>query len=145
VRSGLVLIEGIKQLDADERLRVRVGIATGLVIVGDLIGIGAAQEQAVVGETPNLAARLQAVDEPDSGLFEYDDLGAVDAKGFAEPLRAWRVRSESTISSRFEARRCGRAATRRARRGAGPFASPLGTGEDERRPGRANLGRARYR
>jgi class 3 adenylate cyclase len=100
VQSGLVLIEGMKQLDADERLRVRVGIATGLVIVGDLIGIGAAQEQAVVGETPNLAARLQAIAEPDSvviaastrrligGLFEYDDLGAVDAKGFAEPVRA---------------------------------------------------------
>jgi class 3 adenylate cyclase/tetratricopeptide (TPR) repeat protein len=117
VRSGLVLIESMKQLDADERLRVRVGIATGLVVVGDLIGIGAAQEQAVVGETPNLAARLQAVAEPDSvviaastrrligGLFEYDDLGAVDAKGFAEPVRAWRVRSESTISSRFEALR----------------------------------------
>jgi len=66
VRSGLVLIESMKQLDADERLRVRVGIATGLVVVGDLIGIGAAQEQAVVGETPNLAARLQAVAEPDS-------------------------------------------------------------------------------
>jgi class 3 adenylate cyclase len=117
VRSGLVLIEGMKQLDAAERLRVRIGIATGLVIVGDLIGAGAAQEQAVVGETPNLAARLQAVAEPNSvviaastrrligGLFEYEDLGAVDAKGFAEPVRAWRVRSESTIGSRYEALR----------------------------------------
>jgi class 3 adenylate cyclase/predicted ATPase len=119
VRSGLILIEGIKQLDADERLRVRIGIATGLVIVGDLIGAGAAQEQAVVGETPNLAARLQTVAEPDSvviaastrgltgGLFEYDDLGAVDAKGFPEPVRAWRVRGESTIGSRYEALRSG--------------------------------------
>ena len=117
VRSGLVLIEGMKQLDAAERLRVRIGIATGLVIVGDLIGTGAAQEQAVVGETPNLAARLQAVAEPNSvviaastrrligGLFEYDDLGAVDAKGFTEPVRAWRVRSESRTDSRYEALR----------------------------------------
>ena len=122
VRSGLVLIEGMKQLDADERLRVRIGVATGLVIVGDLIGAGAAQEQAVVGETPNLAARLQTVAEPDSvviaastrrligGLFEYDDLGAVDAKGFAEPVRAWRVRSESAIDSRYEALRSGETA-----------------------------------
>jgi class 3 adenylate cyclase len=119
VRSGLMLIEGIKQLDAGERLRVRIGIATGLVIVGDLIGAGAAQDQAVVGETPSLAARLQTVAEPDSvviaastrglagGLFEYDDLGAVDAKGFAEPVRAWRVRGESTIGSRYEALRSG--------------------------------------
>jgi class 3 adenylate cyclase/predicted ATPase len=119
VRSGLMLTEGIKQLDPDERLRVRIGIATGLVIVGDLIGAGAAREQVVVGETPNLAARLQTVAEPDSvviaastrcltgGLFEYDDLGAVDAKGFAEPVRAWRVRGESTIGSRYEALRSG--------------------------------------
>ena len=122
VRSGLVLIAGMKQLDADERLRVRIGIATGLVIVGDLIGAGAAQEQAVVGETPNLAARLQTVAAPDSvviaastrrligGLFECDDLGAVDAKGFAEPVRAWRVRSESAIDSRYEALRSGQTA-----------------------------------
>jgi class 3 adenylate cyclase/DNA polymerase III delta prime subunit len=122
VRSGLILIAGMKQLDADERLRVRIGIATGLVIVGDLIGTGAAQEQAVVGETPNLAARLQTVAAPDSvviaastrrligGLFECDDLGAVDAKGFAEPVRAWRVRSESAIDSRYQALRSGETA-----------------------------------
>jgi class 3 adenylate cyclase len=107
VRSGLVLTEGMKQPEAGERLRVRIGIATGLVIVGDLIGAGAAQEQAVVGGTPNLAARLQTVAEPNSvviaastrrltsGLFEYDDLDAVEAKGFAEPVRACKVRSSS--------------------------------------------------
>ena len=86
---------------------VRVGIATGLVVVGDLIGQGASQEQAVVGETPNLAARLQALAEPGTvviapstrrltgGLFEYTDLGAVELKGVgALPTRSkavWRA------------------------------------------------------
>ena len=109
----------MKQLDAGERLRVRIGIATGLVVVGDLMGAGAAREQAAVGETPNLAARLQSVAEPDSvviatstrrltgSLFEYEDLGTVEAKGFAKPVRAWRVRGESTIDSRYEALRPG--------------------------------------
>jgi class 3 adenylate cyclase len=66
VRAALELVGTVGQLRARERLRVRIGIATGLVVVGDLIGTGAAQEQAVVGETPNLAARLQSLAEPDS-------------------------------------------------------------------------------
>jgi class 3 adenylate cyclase len=96
VRAGLNLVEGVPKLatNADSPLQVRVGIATGLVVVGDLIGAGAAQEQAVVGETPNLAARLQALAEPAAvviaaatrrltgGLFEYRDLGSVTLKGF---------------------------------------------------------------
>jgi class 3 adenylate cyclase len=98
-------------------LQVRVGIATGLVVVGDLIGAGAAQEQAVVGETPNLAARLQALAEPGAvviasstrrltgGLFEYRDLGAVALKGFAEDVAAWQVLGAGTAESRFEALR----------------------------------------
>jgi class 3 adenylate cyclase/predicted ATPase len=96
-------------------LRVRLGLATGLVIVGDLIGNEAAEAQAVVGETPNLAARLQALAEPDGvviaedtrrligGLFDYEDLGAVTLKGFAAPVHAWRVLREGTAESRFEA------------------------------------------
>jgi class 3 adenylate cyclase/predicted ATPase len=96
-------------------LRVRLGLATGLAIVGDLIGSEAAEAQAVVGETPNLAARLQALAEPDGvviaedtrrligGLFDYQDLGAVTLKGFAAPVRAWRVLREGTAESRFEA------------------------------------------
>jgi class 3 adenylate cyclase len=96
---------------------MRVGIATGLVVVGDLIGAGAAQEQAVVGETPNLAARLQALAEPGAvvissstrrltgGLFEYRDLGVVALKGFAENVPAWRVLAVSGAESRFEALR----------------------------------------
>ena len=97
------------------KLQMRVGIATGLVVVGDLIGSGAAQEEAVVGETPNLAARLQGLAAPNTvviaadtrrltgGLFEYCDLGAATLKGFADPVRAWHVVGPSAIESRFEA------------------------------------------
>jgi class 3 adenylate cyclase len=101
VRAGLELIEAISGLKAPVSLQTRVGIATGLVVVGDLIGAGAAQEQAIVGETPNLAARLQGVAEPNmvviaegtrrllGNLFELEDLGAKDLKGIAGPVRAW--------------------------------------------------------
>jgi class 3 adenylate cyclase/tetratricopeptide (TPR) repeat protein len=117
VRAGLALVEAVQRLDAAAGvpLQVRVGIATGLVVVGDLIGAGAAQEQPVVGETPNLAARLQALAEPGAvviesrtrrmtgGLFEYRDLGTVALKGFAEDVPAWQVlRADATVS-RFEA------------------------------------------
>jgi class 3 adenylate cyclase/tetratricopeptide (TPR) repeat protein len=119
VRAGLALVETVADLDtaAEMRLQVRIGIATGLVVVGDLIGQGAAQEQAVVGETPNVAARLQAVAEPGTlviasstqrltaGLFDYEDLGAVDIKGLAMPVGALRVLRESGAESRFEALR----------------------------------------
>jgi class 3 adenylate cyclase len=105
VRAGLALVETVAKLDTGTGvpLRVRIGIATGLVVVGDLIGAGAAQEQAVVGETPNLAARLQALAQPGAvviasstrsltgGLFEYRDLGPVALKGFAENVPAWQV------------------------------------------------------
>ena len=96
-------------------LQVRVGIATGLVVVGDLIGAGAAQEQRVVGETPNLAARLQALAEPNTvviaegtrrllgDLFELRDLGPKDLKGIAGPVRAWAALRASSVESRFDA------------------------------------------
>jgi class 3 adenylate cyclase/predicted ATPase len=115
VRAGLAMIEAVQRLKTGDRLSVRVGIATGLVVVGDLIGSGEAQERGVVGETPNLAARLQALAEPgtvsiDAGtrrltgdLFEYVDLGRVELKGFAKPIQASRVVRESTVRSRFEA------------------------------------------
>jgi class 3 adenylate cyclase/tetratricopeptide (TPR) repeat protein len=119
VRAGLALVEGVPGLKtaAGIPLQVRVGIATGLVVVGDLVGSGAAQEQAVVGETPNLAARLQALAEPGAvviasstqrltgGLFEYRDLGAVALKGFAENVTAWQVLGAGAAESRFEALR----------------------------------------
>ena len=117
VRSALSLIETVPRLQTahDAVLQVRVGIATGLVVVGDLIGEGAAQEQGVVGDTPNLAARLQALAEPGQvvisqstrrltgGLFEYRDLVRVPLKGLSDPVQAWRVLGTSEVESRFEA------------------------------------------
>src|SRR5215470_445298 len=119
VRAGLNLVEAVPKLatNAGSPLQARVGIATGLVVVGDVIGSGAAQEQAVVGDTPNLAARLQALAEPGAvviasttrrltgGLFEYRELGAVALKGFAESVPAWQVLGASAVESRFEAMR----------------------------------------
>ena len=123
VRAALELVTAVSALKspACAELQSRVGIATGLVVVGDQIGAGGAREHSVVGETPNLAARLQSAAEPNGvviaattrrltgGLFEYDHLGALAAKGFAEPIDAWRVRGESAIASRFEALRSGEA------------------------------------
>ena len=119
VRAGLSLVEAVPKLKtaAGVALQVRVGIATGLVVVGDLIGTGMAREHEVVGETPNLAARLQARAEPGTvvissstrgltgGLFDYRDLGAAALKGFAETVPAWQVLGASAAESRFEALR----------------------------------------
>src|SRR5215472_617668 len=115
VRAGLELIAAVIALKTPASLQTRVGIATGLVVVGDLIGSGEAQERAIVGETPNLAARLQGIAEPDTvviseatrrllgSLFELSDLGARDLKGIAEPVRAWVALRASSVPSRFEA------------------------------------------
>jgi class 3 adenylate cyclase/tetratricopeptide (TPR) repeat protein len=117
VRAGLALVEAVPTLKTAVAvpLQVRVGIATGLVVVGDLIGSGEAQERGVVGETPNLAARLQALAEPGAiviaestrrlvgDLFEYSDLGMVEIKGLPKPVRTLRIVGESTVESRFEA------------------------------------------
>jgi class 3 adenylate cyclase len=115
VRSGLELVAAVGALKTHAPLQTRVGIATGLVVVGDLIGSGASQEQAIVGETPNLAARLQGVAKPNSvviaestrklvgNLFELEDLGAQDLKGITEPVRAWAALRPSSVESRFEA------------------------------------------
>ena len=117
VRAGLAVIEAVGRLPTREDLRVRLGIATGLAVVGDLIGEGAAQERGVVGEAPNLAARLQALAMPNTlviaeatrrqigGLFDLADLGPQALAGFAEPQPAWRVIGESGAVSRFEALR----------------------------------------
>jgi hypothetical protein len=115
VRAGLELIAAVSALKAASPLQTRVGIATGLVVVGDLIGSGAAQEQAVVGETPNLAARLQGIAEPNTlviaestrkllgNLFELEDLGPKDLKGIAGRANAWAALRASPVESRFEA------------------------------------------
>jgi class 3 adenylate cyclase len=118
IRAGLGVIDAVGRLDVKSvELQARVGIATGLVVVGDLIGEGSAQEQSVVGETPNLAARLQALAEPETAviagstrrlvgdLFEYRDLGGIDVKGIAAPVPAWQVLHPSVVASRFEALR----------------------------------------
>src|SRR5262249_37333546 len=98
-------------------LQTRVGIATGLVVVGDLIGSGEAQERGIVGETPNLAARLQSLAEPNmlviadgtrkliGNLFELEDLGLKELKGISKPVRAWSALRPSEVASRFEALR----------------------------------------
>ena len=112
LRSALSLIEAVSELRTghDAMLQVRIGIATGVVVVGDLIGEGAAQEQGIVGDTPNLAARLQAMAGPGQvmisqstrrlagGLFEYHDLGSVTLKGFADPIQAWQVTGASPVA-----------------------------------------------
>ncbi len=115
VRTGLEVIAAVTGLKTRASLQTRVGIATGLVVVGDLIGSGEAQERGIVGETPNLAARLQAMAEPNSvliaegtrkllgDLFELQDLGARDLKGLAGPTRAWAALRGRSVESRFEA------------------------------------------
>ena len=119
VRAGLAVVDAVANLSGRVTLRVRIGIATGLAVVGDLIGAGASQERGVVGETPNLAARVQGLAEPNTvviadgtrrlvgGLFDLTDLGQKTLAGFAEPQQAWRVLGESGAESRFEALRSG--------------------------------------
>ena len=119
VRAGLDITSVVAKLEtrANENLEVRVGIATGIVVVGDLVGQGSAQEQAVVGESPNLAARLHALAEPGTvviaestrrllgAAFELEPLGPRALKGFDAPVPAWAVLREAENVSRFEASR----------------------------------------
>jgi class 3 adenylate cyclase/predicted ATPase len=119
VRAGLELVGAVGGLKTHAPLQTRVGIATGLVVVGDLIGSGEAQERGIVGETPNLAARLQGVAEPNSvviaegtrrlvgNLFELEDLGAQSLKGIEGPVRAWAAVRPSSVESRFDALHAG--------------------------------------
>jgi predicted ATPase/class 3 adenylate cyclase len=118
VRAGLALIDAMAamQLFVPVRPQVRVGIATGLVVVGELIGEGSAQERVAVGETLNLAARIQAVASPDSvvvpelthrlagAAFEYEEIGLHELRGIPDAARLWRVVGESTARGRFDSR-----------------------------------------
>jgi class 3 adenylate cyclase len=119
VHAALSLVSEVSRLTlrgVDARLQVRVGVATGLVVVGDLIGEGSSQELSVIGETPNLAARLQAIARPGTvvmapsthrlvrGEFQYASLGQQRLKGFAEPVTAWQVLTPLEVQSRFESR-----------------------------------------
>jgi predicted ATPase/class 3 adenylate cyclase len=119
--AGLAAVNAVSRLTLLNGYRpsLRIGIATGLAIVGDIVGTGVCPEQDIAGEAPNLAARLQAVAEPDSlvicaktqrlsgGLFDYSDLGELALKGFPEPQRVWRVIGKAAVDSRFEAQRAG--------------------------------------
>src|SRR5215472_3938347 len=118
VKAALDMVESVTGLAVPipEKLEVRIGIASGLVVVGDLIGEGPAREFALVGDAPNLAARLQALAEPNQilvaprtrhllgRLFEFADLGQQNIKGFERPIHVWRVLAPGSVSSRFEAR-----------------------------------------
>ena len=117
VRASLALVDSIARLFQATHHQVRVGVATGLVVVGELVGTGTAQERNVVGETPNLAARLQSAAAPNSAvidatthrlagdLFEFEAIAPATLKGFEAPVNAWRVIRERTVASRFEALR----------------------------------------
>jgi class 3 adenylate cyclase/tetratricopeptide (TPR) repeat protein len=122
VRAAIDILAEVGGIELPDQTRIqtRVGIATGLVVVGEIIGTGSAQERTIVGETPNLAARLQALAGPDTilvsestrnllgGLFELELTGEHELKGFARPVPAWRVRGEASVESRFAAIRAGR-------------------------------------
>jgi class 3 adenylate cyclase len=115
VRAGLELVAAVGAPKTHAALQTRIGVATGLVVVGDLIGSGASQEQAIVGDTLNLAARLQGVAEPNSvviaegtrrllgNLFELEDLGPQELKGISGLVRAWAALRPSSVESRFDA------------------------------------------
>ncbi|WP_425046226.1 adenylate/guanylate cyclase domain-containing protein [Primorskyibacter sp. S87] len=116
-RSGLEIVRSVAELQAPDGqpLSARAGSATGMVVVGDLVGEGAAREEAVVGETPNLAARLQALAEPGQVVvsnasqqlihadFDLTTLGELDIKGMDQPVQAWLVDAERSLESRYEA------------------------------------------
>src|SRR6266550_3582410 len=117
VYAALAIIESLRQLKGpgDRAFETRIGIATGVVVIGDIIGSGVAREHSIVGETPNLAARLQTLAEPNSILviqsthhllgrqFDYQSLGEQTLKGFAKPVQIWRVLREAAVASRFAA------------------------------------------
>ncbi|WFU83256.1 adenylate/guanylate cyclase domain-containing protein [Bradyrhizobium sp. CIAT3101] len=122
VRAGLDIIAAIRQLDtgAGERVELRIAVATGLVVVGDLISGDASEEHATVGDTPNLAARLQSLAEPGAvvvasstrrllgDLFTFRNLGRREVKGIGEPVAVWAVEGATASESRFEAVRAAR-------------------------------------
>ena len=121
VRAGLDIIAAIGPLETRaERVEVRIAVATGLVVVGDLISGGASEEQAMVGDAPNVAARLQSLAEPGAvvvaastrkllgDLFTFRSLGYREVKGISEPIAVWAVEGGAASESRFEAVRTAR-------------------------------------
>src|SRR5262249_19007507 len=123
VRAALEIVHAVKGVSAHPPLAVRIGVATGTVVVGEVSPADDAEARMAVGETPNLAARLQGLADPDEiviapstrrlvgGAFELGDLGAHMLKGIAQPVRAWRVDAVQRLKGRFEAVRGGVALT----------------------------------
>ena len=158
VRAGLELITAVTALKTRASLQTRVGIATGLVVVGDLIGSGASQERGIVGETPNLAARLQGIAEPNTVVIcrqhaqasrqslRTGGSRAQGPQGHRRPMRAWAALRASSVASRFEALHAMRLdRLGRARRRTRIAAAALVQGKERRRPGSAALRRSRDR
>jgi len=157
VRAGLAVVEAVGLLESREPLQVRLGIATGLVVVGDLIGSGTANDMEVLGEGPNLAARLHALAEPNSiviadstrrlvgSVFGLEDLGFKELKGFAEPQRAWRVLGGEPVQEPVRGTAVRRDASRRPPGGDRAFASTLGPGKSRRGARHLVLRRTRHR
>jgi class 3 adenylate cyclase len=153
VRAGLALVEAVAGLNigGEAVLRTRVGIATGLVVVGDVSGSGEAYERDVVGETPNLAARLQPLAEPNSvviapstqrltgQLFDYRDLGTPQLKGFDAPVSISQVLGIRTFRGRFEAQHEGGLTGLVGRGGTESFGAPLASGPRGGTPKRASM------
>lgn len=122
IRAGLQIIDGVRRdgLAGEDRVEVRIGLATGLSVISDMVGIGFSELNAVMGQTPNLAARIQALGAPGSvaiadetrrlagGFFVYADLGLHQLKGFAQPVQVWRVVGESRSGARFDAQHAAR-------------------------------------
>ena len=147
VRAALELIPALSAVKTRAALQARVGIATGLVVVGDLIGSGEAQERGIVGETPNLASRLQGMAAPNTvliaestrrllgNLFELEEVGTSGgSKGLARPLRAWAALRVSSVASRFEALHKRLDRSGRPRRRKRTAAAAVVTRKDRRRP-----------
>ncbi|WP_249726422.1 adenylate/guanylate cyclase domain-containing protein [Bradyrhizobium sp. sBnM-33] len=115
VQASLALVQAIAALPAKEKLSARVGVATGVAIVGDMSDSAISEEHGILGDTPNLAARLQSLAQPGGVVisgrtktiagpqFEYLDLGKIEIKGFAKPVAAWQVAGKTTVTSRSHA------------------------------------------
>src|SRR5258705_10882276 len=112
VQASLAIVQAVAALPAKEKLNARVGVATGVALVGDMSDSGISEEHGILGGKPNLAARLQSLAQPGAVIisgrtktiagpqFEYLDLGKVEIKGFVEPVAAWQVAGKSTVTSR---------------------------------------------
>ncbi len=114
VHAGLDILEGLNRMEGQERLTARIGVSTGLVVVGEIHGEGLKEHDVVMGRTPNLAARLQSLAEPNTLIispstrrlvgkaFELQDRGSFALKGFSEPIQAWSVTGQARIERRFD-------------------------------------------